>query len=245
MKEKLYTIPLSEALEEGSECLFCTLFERLENDALHYTLGPSYMEPDNRIITNEKGFCRRHYQKMYGAGNRLGLSLMVSSHFDEILKKYDEIYKGEFNEKKGIFKIAAKKDKVQENKNYIEVLEESCFICDKVKADMDKFFDTFIYLWKTEKQFRENVKKSKGFCLFHYEKLMSTAAGKMSASDFSDMKNELYENQKKNLLRVKEELEWFIKKFDYRFKYEPWNNSRDSLRRALMKLSSFDPDHQV
>lgn len=240
LKEKLYTIPLSEAFEKKSECPFCSLFEDLEDKALEYTLGPSYMEPDSRILTNEKGFCEKHYKKMYEAGNRLGLALMTSSHFDEILKQYDSVCKREFCEKKGIFGKTAKN-----NNSPIDNLEKSCFVCEKIETEAERFFDTFVYLWKTDAGFKEKVKNSKGFCIIHFERLLKTASKKLSKAEFENMRDELFRLQKSNLLRVKEELLWFIKKFDYRFKDEPWNNSKDSLRRTLIKLAGFDPEHKT
>ena len=38
--------------------------------------------------------------------------------------------------------------------------------------------------------------------------------------------------------RVKEDLDWFIDKFDYRYKNEPWKNSKDALPRMLCKVNS-------
>ena len=47
--------------------------------------------------------------------------------------------------------------------------------------------------------------------------------------------NELY---LKNLSRVKDELEWFIDKFDYENAEKPWGTSKDALPRSLVKLGS-------
>ena len=41
-----------------------------------------------------------------------------------------------------------------------------------------------------------------------------------------------------NMKRVKEDLEWFRDKFDYRNQDAPWKNSRDAVPRTLMKLNS-------
>ncbi len=40
-----------------------------------------------------------------------------------------------------------------------------------------------------------------------------------------------------NMDRVREDVEWFINKFDYRYYDEPWKNAKDSLPRALTKLN--------
>ena len=102
MKERIYTIPVSEAFREDCECPMCILEKRLEDDALKYTLGPSMMEPDSRIETNKKGFCNLHFTKLYNTQeNRLPLGLVIDTHLmeqNEILRKMYE--KEESNLKK-------------------------------------------------------------------------------------------------------------------------------------------------
>ena len=43
--------------------------------------------------------------------------------------------------------------------------------------------------------------------------------------------------QKQNLERITEDVDWFIKKFDYRYQDESWKNSKDAVERAILKLS--------
>ena len=38
--------------------------------------------------------------------------------------------------------------------------------------------------------------------------------------------------------RVRDDLEWFICKNDYRYKEQPWKNARDALQRGLVKAGS-------
>ena len=37
--------------------------------------------------------------------------------------------------------------------------------------------------------------------------------------------------------RVNGDIGWFIDKFDYRFKNEPWKNSKDALPRGIIKAN--------
>ena len=39
-----------------------------------------------------------------------------------------------------------------------------------------------------------------------------------------------------NMQRIQEDVNWFTKKFDYRFKDEPWKNSKDAIQRSIKKL---------
>ena len=59
MKEKIYTVPVNDAFALDSECPICSMFEKLENDAVEYAMGPSYMEDDIREKTDKMGFCSR------------------------------------------------------------------------------------------------------------------------------------------------------------------------------------------
>ena len=42
--------------------------------------------------------------------------------------------------------------------------------------------------------------------------------------------------------RVRDEVEWFINKFDHKYIDEPWQNAKDSLERAMIKDGSYIAD---
>jgi hypothetical protein len=44
-----------------------------------------------------------------------------------------------------------------------------------------------------------------------------------------------------NLIRVKEDLDWLIAKYDYRNAGADWKNSQDALQRAMQKLEGVHP----
>ena len=58
MKEKLYTIPLNDAMNAEDECPFCFIERNVEQDIMDYVLGScaSYMESDTREATDKAGF---------------------------------------------------------------------------------------------------------------------------------------------------------------------------------------------
>ena len=39
MKEKIYTVPVNDAFALDSECPICSMFEKLENDAVEYAMS--------------------------------------------------------------------------------------------------------------------------------------------------------------------------------------------------------------
>ena len=92
MKEKLYTIPLTDAFQAGDECPFCYIERKLEEHTLDFVLGSgaSYMEDDIRAETDAAGFCRIHYKKMYDYGNRLGMGLILKTHMKKLNQELEE-----------------------------------------------------------------------------------------------------------------------------------------------------------
>ena len=56
MREKIDTVPLTEAFSSGDECPFCYLERLAEQRTIRYVLGSgaSYMEPEIRAIVVEK-----------------------------------------------------------------------------------------------------------------------------------------------------------------------------------------------
>ena len=88
--EKIYTIPVNDAYSSSCACPLCALKAKVEADSLDYYLGPSLMEPDNRVLTNKSGFCGDHLNKMFGREiNRLGMGLMLHTHIQDVKKETD------------------------------------------------------------------------------------------------------------------------------------------------------------
>ena len=87
MQDSIYTIPISEVFEPKCGCPICSMRNTLEERCIDYILGAAMMEPDVRIVTNQKGFCRIHYDMMFTRKNRLGMALTLESHLDELKKE--------------------------------------------------------------------------------------------------------------------------------------------------------------
>ncbi len=240
MKENIYTIPVLDAFKDAGECPFCNMSHSLEIDAVHYMMGPSYMEDDIRMETNKIGFCQEHYKSMYEEQNRLGLALMVHTHIQKInvdLATISKKLSATKNQKKGLFSKSSD-TKTEEICKYINKIDDTCYICDKINITFERYMDTFFYLWKNNTEFESVVKNAKGFCIHHFSVLLSTGEQKLSNHEFEKLIDLVVPLQLESLKRIEDEMDWFIKKFDYRFNEEPWKNSKDALPRSLQKLSS-------
>lgn len=237
MKEQLYTIPVNEAFEKDCECPVCAMRQALEKASVEYTLGPSYMEDDVRMVTDRVGFCGTHIKELYRQQNRLGLALIMKTHMDRIIKEAEKLSK-EPAAGGGLFK---KKDTAPLVK-YMERLEKSCFICERVEKVFERYIVTVFYLYGKEQEFRDRFAQSKGFCNRHYALLYEQASGNLSGAGLSEFLQTLNKVYLENMKRVRDDLDWFIDKFDYRYAEEPWKNSKDALPRTVLKTNSTEVD---
>ena len=181
MRERIETIPVTDAFSSEDECPFCYLEREVEQRVIRYVLGPgaSYMEPDVRLETDRTGFCRTHTKKLYDYGNTLGAALMLQTHYASLLENFRKETEG-FAEppKKSLF--SRKKPTVEEPLwQRLEEQTRKCFICDRVDYHMERYYLTFFALLK-DHEFRAKVESSKGFCLKHFAQLMEMADSMLS-----------------------------------------------------------------
>lgn len=232
MKEKLHTIPVNEAFEEDNECPLCSMYKSLENKAIDFAMGPSYMEDDVREATSRLGFCHKHLNQMYDYQNRLGLALILESRMDKIIKEVEK-HTGQGRLTAG--SLLRKKEGGSLMLTVLEKLTGSCYICDRINSTFERYIDTLFYLYRNEEEFRRKFEGCKGFCTEHYKLLHREAPGRLQGGMLNEFIRRVDTLYIENMRRVKDDLEWLINKFDYRYADEPWKNARDALPRAMQK----------
>lgn len=229
MKEKIYSIPLTDALRENSGCILCTLHKKLNEDALCYFLGPSLMEPDTREITNEKGFCKEHINALYEKNNRLGLALVLETHVKTLENSLSP------KKKKTLF---SENIDFSESAKAIKKLSSDCAICDRVSSQMKNAAENLVYLWDKESEFKEMFENSYGLCLEHMAlavEVCKNELGEKKATEFLEM---LYFGQKEKLKKHYESLHNFTLSFDYRNSGKPLDeDTKNSVVEAVKRLS--------
>lgn len=176
MKEQLFTIPVGDAFRTDCECPVCKLYEDLEKESIGFVMGPSYMEDDVRMETNETGFCSHHIQKMYGYQNRLGLALMLHTHMKRTNDRIETLLKSQTSPKKGLFG----KKETDPLTEYLETLENSCYVCNRMHRIFDRYLDTVLYCYDKDSDFRAVFQQGKGVCTKHYADLRTAACTKWS-----------------------------------------------------------------
>lgn len=230
MKENIYTIPINDAFDADSECPICEFFQKEEKGRVEYSLGASMMEPDERIASNELGYCVRHTQMMYDFGNKLSHALVLETRLKFLTEEIKK-YRNSVKKPKSIFVKGKDATGLSHSDN--------CLICTRLNKIMEDFVANIFYLYKKEPEFKNKFLNSKGFCLKHFEMLANSAYDNLGAQSGYEFIRTLCDIEEKNLNRVTEDIEWFSKKFDYRYKDEDWKNSKDAVIRASRKISSY------
>ena len=222
MKEHIYTIPLNEHFSKLEGCPLCGLFDMMERNEIETITGASMMEPDVRVKTNEYGFCERHFGQMLLVGKKLPVALILESHLNEIGRE-----------------ISGKKGDVQARK--LKNLEHDCYVCRRIGDKMDSVFSNLFYLYRNDAGFRDLFAKQKFFCLPHYRELLEYGIRILSKKEFASFFEVADSIERKYLVELHGDIDWFCRKFDYRFAKEDWKNSKDAIERTVYTLTGHMP----
>ena len=241
MKEKIYTIPVNEAFDTDCECPLCVLSSRLEAEAVEYALGAAMMEPDYRIISNEKGYCNNHYKMLLEKPNKLSLTLTMDTHYDELLKKIISLKESATemkDEKKGLFS-KGKSEGFDKCLNLLKNSVCSCVICEKVETTMKRYVSVFFHMWEKDENFRKKAENSKGFCLPHFLLLIEGAKEYLGKKKYEEFYSFICRKEEEEIKRVHTDVHKFTLKFDYRNHGSAWGTEIDAPVRGVEKLSGY------
>ena len=245
MKEKLYTIELHDALTSGDECPFCWLERKLEQEALEFVLGSSYMESDTRDQTDRAGFCRRHTKAMFDYGNNLGNAWIFKTRLAWLRQGLKKEMDGFAPGQKGMFGSLKKNGQESSLRGWIRREESHCYICGRVDETYQRVLDTFVYQVKGEKEFLDLVRASQGFCIHHFGDLAEVCDRKLGKKEKDQVFPLLFEQMERELSRVQEDIDWLIEKYDYRNRDKDWKNSQDAVQRVMQKITGGHPADPV
>lgn len=244
MKEKLYTIPLNDAINAHDECPLCFVERSLEQDMLDFALGScaSYMESDVREATDREGFCRQHFKKMFDYGNTLGNAWILKTHYTKMRSEFQSVTK---NFQPGKTSLSDKLFKKNTGGNplsgWVHTKESSCYICSRTAEIYERYIDTFFVMFSQDEEFRNKIRNCKGFCFPHFADLCEAADQKLSGSALSEYYEMIIPLMQQNLDRMQEDVDWMVEKFDYRNKDADWKNSKDAIQRGMQKLKGGYP----
>ncbi len=237
MKETIYTIPINEAFDAGDFCPFCNMENKLEEDAIAYTLGPAMMEVDFRTTTNEKGFCKKHIRELGAQSKALPLSLVFDSHLANI----NELFNADFSSGGG--KLFKKKDNEKFRfASSMQHIASSCAICSRIENTFSHYIKSFFYMLKKEDGFLEKVLSSDGFCMEHFAKLCTYGTDFLSDGEYKKLFVPIIELQKNRVCIYHSYIKTFSQSFDYRNIGKEMDFPKDILHKTSELLNGeFEP----
>lgn len=239
MKEKLYEIPLNDAMDAKEECPFCYLERKTEQELMDFVLGScaSYMEQDTRENTDRSGFCRMHEKKMFEYGNALGNGWILKTYYKKLILEMKEEFKN-FTPTKDSLKDHFTGRKKKENSicQWIEEKEKTCYICDRFTENYNRYVEAFFSLYRKDTNFSEKIKQSKGFCLHHFKDLLKGADQYLSSKDRETFYPLVFSLMEQNMERIFGDINWFIEKYDYLNRDADWKQSKDAVPRGMQKI---------
>lgn len=225
MKENICTIPINDLFKPKNGCPICRMEEMLEETYVAYTVGDSMMEPNTRIETNKKGFCHRHFSKMFQVGQKLPNALILESHLQQIIDDVLPKKAGSKPDKKALEKI--------------NELEKTCYVCDRIKRDVDHLLSTVYVQYQKDPDFVKLYREQPYICLNHYALIMKNASMKngISGKNMAQFHKDTYDLTKNYLVSLKEDITNFCSMFDYRNRGGDFGTSKDSIERSIEYLT--------
>ena len=131
----------NEAFDKKCSCALCEIENRLEREEIEYTLGPAMMEPNFRINSNKKGFCKIHYKSLLENSKALPLALVLQTHIQQQNK--DIFSKKVENKSKPAFMKKQTPERISTTKitDHIDSLTTNCLVCERVKDTMERYLE--------------------------------------------------------------------------------------------------------
>lgn len=233
MGYKIETISVYEVFEQKGGCPFCRLEKRLENEYIEYYLGSAAMTPEIRIKVNRSGFCAKHLDGLYNAGNRLPLALELNTFMQSKGQRMKKAAAGFVSACAGREKRAAAA--LAELEQAAQGHNRDCLICASLADSMERYIDTSVHLYIDQARFRELYDGCGGFCTRHFSSLLKAclSLGAKDRQNFARKTCELQLSAADNLTR---ELEDFTKMFDYRSRGREWGSERTAVARTAAYL---------
>jgi len=102
---------------------------------------------------------------------------------------------------------------------------------------MGHYLDVIFYEYFHEPEFRRQFDAGHGYCLPHLALLLRGAARFLGQNQAAEFITNLTTQQHQSLSALRDDVEWFTLKFDYRNAKADWKNSKDALPRAIRQLN--------
>ena len=218
MKERIYTIPLTEVVVPGAGCPFCLLAAKAEGALLRLYLEGMLVDVEWRGRVLRDWLCPRHLAGLQMEGRKLGGAIIVQALFQAALDELGH----------------------QNGPASLPAWGTSCLACQDIARAVCQHTEAYLHTWIAETDFRALAAKADPFCLPHLS-LLHREAGRLPARQRDPFRAELLRFEEASLRPLLAEVDWFIKKFDARFREAPWQGAEDAVERAAAILAGERP----
>ena len=210
---------LQEFPKTSNVCPLCEIRKIVENNLAEQYLNEAVMVTGVRYKVNEKGFCARHFDKLFEGQSKLGLALQCVTRLNVLM---DDMTPSA--------SVRLAKKKAQK----LSARETTCVICDSVEEHMQRYYKTVAELYLEEEDFRDLLGFSRGFCLHDYAQLVLN--GSYAGSKAKEYVNLLAKTEKENYLNLQSDLQWFCDRHDFRNAGKDLGKAKDALPRTRARL---------
>lgn len=195
MQYHIQTAPIWDAYRNDG-CPLCRLFGTREDRLISQYLSDNVMDPDFRVASNNKGFCKTHVDMMYGGQNKLGLALQLETRAATL---------------NSMIKAPTDKKSAKKTAGMLSA-HRGCVICDALDEAMPRYYMTVAQMYFNEPEFPDLFLNA-SHCFYHAIQLFDSAefAGKQTAAFCAALAYSL----KRDLKRTEEELRDFADCFDH------------------------------
>lgn len=214
MRERIYTVPLSEVIVAGQGCPFCLLAAKAEKALLRVYLDGMLVDIDWRGRVLREWLCARHLAGMQTETRKLGGAIITQALLAAALEALVK----------------------QEAGGSLPDWGGSCVACRDLTETLTRHAEAFVHTWVSEPDFRAMVSRADPFCLPHLA-LVIGQAGRLPRRSRAEVRAGLLRMEEEALRPLLAKVDWFVKKFDARFRDEPWDGAEDAVLRAVEVLA--------
>ena len=140
-----------------------------------------------------------------------------------------------------------KNPKGKPDKKKLEGIKQTlgtCYVCDRIEADMYHLVSTVFVEWAKGGEFRKTYQEQPFICLKHYQFLMATAMsrGGVPSKLLGEFHADTAALTKNYLDALYGDIKHFVSMFDYRNRGKDWGTSVDAIERSIEFLTGEKPD---
>jgi len=209
------------------ECFLCALEEEIESKYVDTYLSELVMDSSSRQkIIESRGFCNHHFYKMLiaaskpGSSDGHGVALVNKSVVNQLIQDLHE-----------------QKSQHIGDVNKLLATENKCPACIHL-SEFSKMYTTKVVelLSSDNEEFLKLLKKSKGFCIFHFVRLVQ-ATKDVAPTQSQKVIKTLTEIEEKSLRRLNSELDEYVKRQSYEFSEKDRAAVADIVPRSVEKIA--------